>query len=277
MITIIFGKPGVGKTSLNAAFLKQEFLQEGKTLKQRCCNRIAALNIGRKKALTYPYEAPIFSDFEVQVKYGYKKQYKPYYINGFYFGLKNERLKTLNLPPYAKIHLCEAQKYFDSRKSKTFPSFVSRAFEMHRHYGLDITMDVQRLGLIDLNVREIAGRFIEVVNCVHEEDACGNIAKSTWICREFNSYQTVRDYLEAGGKDYYETTYINEGNIFDAFNSYGCFDEFVPDDGENFTYLKHLHGKNVKNLPEEIQRYYVSCEPKEYRGEIKEEKAKKKC
>lgn len=277
MIIIIFGKPGIGKTSLNMAFLKQEFLLEGKNLLESCRYRISMLNYGRKTPLTMPDKAPIFSDFEARVKYGYKKQYEPYYINGFYFGLKNERLKVLNLPPYAKIHLCEAQKYFDSRKSKTFPAFVSRAFEMHRHYGLDIIMDVQRLGLIDLNVREIAGKFIEVVDCIHEEDACGNISKTTWHCREFDSYQSVRDYLEASGKDYRETTYTNEGNIFDSYNAYGCFDEFVPDDGQDFSYLSHLSRKDVKKLPQDVQRYYASGEPKEYRTEPKPEKDKKKC
>ena len=276
MIVIIFGKPGIGKTSLNAAFLKQEYEQEGEYLLESCCECIESLNFGRKKPLQMPDKSPIYSDFEVSLLVDYEEYYEPYYINGFYFGLKNERLKTMNLPPYAKIHLCEAQKYFDSRKSKTFPAFVSRAFEMHRHYGLDIIMDVQRLGLIDLNVREIAGKFIEVVDCIHEEDACGGIARTTWHCREFDSYQTVRDYLEASGKDYREATYTNEGNIFEIFNSYGCFDEFVPDEGQDFAYLEHLRGKDVKQLPEEIQRYYISGEPKEYRTEPKPEKDKKR-
>lgn len=276
MIRAIVGDPGVGKTSLNMYFLKMEFLLQGKALYEACCNRINILNVGRKNPLTLPDRAPIFSDFKAIVKYGYNKQYESYYINGFYFGLKNERLKTLNLPPYAKIHLCECQKYFDSRKAKTFPAFVSRAFEMHRHYGLEITLDAQRLGLIDLNVREICGQYIEVIKSEHEYDEYDRICKTTWYCREFNSYRAIREYYESGGSDYKETMYVNEGNIFDMYDSYGCFEEFVPDDGQDFDYLEHLRGNDVKKLPEEVQRYYNSSEPKEYRTEPKPEKDKKK-
>ena len=267
MITIIFGAPGAGKSSLNAYFLINEYQTEGRFLLEDCQERIRLLNEGRSKKLTLPQRVPIFSDFRVSFKVGYEEWYEPYYLNGYYFALDNERLKPMFLPPFAKIHFGEAQRYYDSRKSKTFPAFVSRAFEMHRHYGIDITMDVQRLNLIDLNVRQIAGRFIEVQCVENTTTSFGEILSSKWYCREFDSYQEVNDYVESGQKTYRETEYIYEGNIFDCFDSFACFSEFLPPEDSNFTFLRHLDNEKVSSVPQRYRKYYEWAEPDGFRTE----------
>lgn len=274
MITIIYGNPGAGKSSFNAYLLKEEYRREGLSLYDRCCNSINELNESRERKLRLPHRVPIFSDFKVSFLIGYEEYYEPYYINGYYFGLDNEQLKPMFLPPFSKIHLGEAQRYFDSRKSKTFPGFVSRAFEMHRHFGLDIIMDVQRVNLIDLNIRQIAGRFIEVLRVENETMYNGVVNASTWYCREFDSFQDVNDFNEFGKNTYRETKYYHEGNIFDCYDSFSCFSEFLPPAKEDFTFLRHLHGEKIKDLPEQYRKYYEFNEPTEYRTERRREDKK---
>ena len=163
MITTVFGKPGVGKTAFLAYQLQNLYFTQGLNLLDECRDKINAENLNREHLLTLPTQPPIFSDFGVKFLVDYEEEYEPYYINGYYFGMQNKNMQTQFLPPCSKLFLSEGQRYFDSRKSKTFPAFVSAAFEMHRHYGLDIWIDVQRPKLIDANIRELCKKFIEVI------------------------------------------------------------------------------------------------------------------
>lgn len=276
MITIIFGKPGAGKTSLMAHFLQDLYAKQGKSLLKKSISEIERVNETRKTPLTLPDRPPIYSDFEVWIHTGYNKWFIPYFINGYYFGLANENMPTQFVFPYAKIFLSEAQRYFDSRKSSTFPRFAASAFEMHRHYGLDIWLDVQRVGLIDLNVRELCKRFIEVQDVEHTTSGTGEITASEWKCREFETSADVDLYLKSGDKVYAETSYRHEGNIFSGVDSRGHFGDFLPADGKGFTNLPFLRAGEKPAPGTEI--FYQSGEPKGYRGmppkkEKKEEKA----
>ncbi len=263
MIHIIFGAPGAGKTSLNAYLLKNAYRSEGRRLLDYTRNRIIELNASRKTPLTIPAKPPIFSDFKVRFLDGYDTYYEPYYLNGFYFGLANDVMATQYIPPGSKIFLSEGQKYFDSRQNTTFPRWVSSAFEMHRHYGIDIWIDVQRPKLIDLNIRALCKHFIEVLGMENDESATGSITKNTWLCREFDSLLSVEQYLETGEGNYREKRYVHEGNIFDVFDSVGHFNDFLPAEGKDFTYLPFLADKAP---PEEYEAFYSLSEPKGYRA-----------
>ena len=264
MITIIFGEPGAGKTSLLAYFLKQIYRRQGDRLLNECRDRIAEENKTREKPLTLPNEPPIFCDFAVKFLVGYEKEYSPYFINGYYFGVENGKMPTQYVPPGSKIFLSEAQRYFDSRRSATFPDHVSRAFEMHRHFGLDIYLDAQREGLIDLNIRGLCKRFIEVRKAEHEKTATGRIVKTTFFCREFDDLISVEQYLSGGSNAYRETTYVNRGNIFRSFDSFNHQNDFIPGKGRDYRYLPFL--AKGENVPENLKMFYETEEPKAYRG-----------
>ncbi len=272
MITIIFGAPGSGKTSLNATFLQQTFRRQGEKLLNQCREKIEEINRGRTVKLTPPEQPPIFSDFKVTLLTDYETVWSPYFINGYYFGIANENMPTQYVLPESHIFLSEAQRYFDSRKNATFPRWVSEAFEKHRHYGLEIVMDVQRSSLIDLNIREICKNFIEVQEMIHEKNAQGKILQTTFHCREFHSLSALTRYLTENDPTYTETTYVNKGNIFRAFNSYEHFTDFIPAEGKDFTCLPFI--ADPTKIPKELEMYYRTGEPKEYRG--KTEPAKKK-
>ena len=267
MITIISGAPGAGKSSLNAYFLDRTYKEEGQTLLKRSVAKIEEINKTRRHPLTPPSLPPIYSDFRVKIPAGYKKYYEPYYINGYYMGLANERLKTQFLPPYAKVFLGESQRYYNSRKSGNFPDFVSRFYEMHRHYGLDLYLDVQRVRLIDPNIRELCRHFIEVQYMEHVRDELGRIIHTVWHCREFSNWLDFEDYLNIGAVTYCETAYEYDGNIFACYDSFGFFENYLPEDvaGNDICYLKHLTRAEARFIGDDIAEFYKVGEPVAYR------------
>ena len=158
MITIVFGKPGMGKTAYLTAdaveYMRSSPAQND--LLRGCRDQVAALNAaGANFAL--PMTAPVYSNYPITVGRGTLPPVSSYYIDGFRLGFPNDDLRTLSVLPGARIYLSEAQRYYNSRRSKDLPDWVSRYYEEHRHFGLEIYLDVQRPGLIDANIREIAG------------------------------------------------------------------------------------------------------------------------
>ena len=277
MLHIISGAPGAGKSSLNAYFLQLAYREEGAELLKRSAARIEEFNKSRLYPLTPPDKPPIYSDFKVKFAIGYKKHFEPYYINGYYMGLANERMRTLFIPPHAKVFLGEAQRYYNSRKSSTFPDFVSRFYEMNRHYGLDVYLDVQRVRLIDANIREICRHFIEVQSMEHERDELQRIVRSTWHCREFDNWLDFEDYLNTGAVTYKETEYTYEGNIFELYDSFGFAENYLPKDeaGNDISYLNHMAPSEVMAKGDDVAEFYRSGEPAGYRSASEANKKKK--
>lgn len=259
MITIIFGAPGTGKSSKQAHIVKQLYREQGRRILDDCRSRIEQINEDNGLSLTVPDRVPIFSDFPITIKSGYEKTYMTYYINGYYLGLPGSENEVMFVPPGSKIFLSEAQRYYDSRKSKTMPDSISRFYEMHRHYGLDIWMDVQRPKLIDANIRELCQHFIEIVKLEHEYDALGRIVKSRWSCREFDTWDKTDRYLSGGEKTYEETEYVNSGNIFNSYDSFTYFDKFLPEPERDFCISERER--------EQYAEFWTGSAPKTYRRE----------
>lgn len=266
MITIIFGKPGAGKSSLNTHFLIDIYEQQGTYLLERTREKIEQLNRDRERPLTLPEKPPIYSDHQVRFRISYDEYYEPYYINGYYFGIRNTSMRTQFLLPNSKIFLGEVQRYFDSRKSQSFPGWVSRAFEMHRHYGIDLYLELQREGLVDKNIRELGEKFIEVIGMENETDYAGGILSSTFYCREFPDNRAVERYIETDAKTYEETTYTHQGNIFECFDSNAYAKEFLPPEGHDFDLLQFRSQDEVQKLGGDQKCFYDWSRPAAYNG-----------
>ena len=123
-----------------------------------------------------------------------------YTFNPWLLGLPSLEHDTHLFLPYGQITIDEAQTFFNSRMSMLFPAYVSRFFELHRQFDLNITLIAQRAGLIDLNIREIAQELLYVEDLDLEEDSLGNLVKATWKIRKFTDNSDLEHYID-GKKD----------------------------------------------------------------------------
>ena len=267
MITIFCGLPGSGKSSLMVKFMKDIYFSEGQQLLETCQEALTLENGFRKNLLTLPDKPPIYSDYEVKFLVGYEEYYSTYFLNGYYFGLRNNDVPVLHVPPYSKIFLSEVQRYYDSRKSKTLPDFVSRLYEMHRHNFWDIYLDIQRIGLLDLNIRDLSAKIIEVCNMQHELDSLGSIISTTWNCHVFDSWEEFDKYLNSTKKPRLKVEkFTHYGNIFNCYDSYNYQSEFIPNEDEDYLYLEHKSEVGtIAYIQDKLKKYYDLSMPDGYR------------
>lgn len=187
MITLIFGRPGRGKTSLLTHFLIETYQKQGKMLARFAAQRVSEVNRGRLSPLTAPEAPPIFANYRVRIQTGYQRYYEPYYLNGYYFGMPNDKMPTQYVLPGGKIFFTEAQRYYNARRSQTFPEWVLNVFAEHRQYYLDIYLDSQRFMNIDKSIRDLADRFLEVRQMRNRYDKNGWLVRSEIDCYQFDT------------------------------------------------------------------------------------------
>lgn len=222
MITIICGKPGYGKTSFMAYLAMLEMTIKSRDSYINACNEIFTLNSQGLCLQLPPYKHLTYANFWVESHiWGYSPRIAMDF-DGTDFGLPDRDHMTKFIPPYSSIFLMEGQSFLDSRKSRFFRQSVSRAYEIHRHYDLNIYLDCQRSTLIDLNVRGISEKLIEVYKHVNViKDRQGRVLKVVWFLREFSSTEEYDKYLESGSvlKNYTEYSIVYTGNIFKCYNT----------------------------------------------------------
>ncbi len=261
---------------MSTHFLMNLYRFEGRKLFENTCARINEINSELGLGFTLPTRVPLYSDFKVKFLVDYETYYEPYFVNGFYVGLSNTDMPVQYLAPGSSVFLSEVQRYFNSRDKRPLPDHVSRNYEMHRHYGVNFYMDVQRAQLVDLNIKDIAEKFIEVQGMEHERDFSGRIISSKFICREFANWRETEQYINTGAKTYEEVVYEHRGNIFRSFDSHTYANEFLPVEGGDFSYLDFKDKSEILRLKPEERRFYEFREPEGFRTKkkvTKEDKA----
>lgn len=275
MITIVFGKPGMGKTAYLTAdaveYMKPS--QAKHDLLRSCYSQVAGLNASGA-GFELPEQAPVYSNYPITVRRGTLPPVSSYYIDGFRLGFTNDDLRTFSVLPGARIYLSEAQRYYNSRRSKDLPDWVSRFYEEHRHFGLEIFLDVQRPGLIDANIREICGSLVEIVGLQHKTGAVGNIQSSVFYLRRFEDWKFADRYITSGEKCYTEEKRVFTGNVFSHYQSRSYFNQFVPGASENFSTLTHadLTGGDAVEAAEIARDFYPQSAPDGFYGRQRKDK-----
>lgn len=254
MITIVFGKPGAGKTAYLAANAIPYLNNSTKSLEleEACTSELEDIRERFSYSYTEVLHAPVYTNFKLSTTVG-SETVKAYYIDGFHLGFNNPDVEVMSVLPNSKIFLSEAQRYYDSRK-RGIPDWVSHFFEEHRHFGLDIFLDVQRPGLIDANIREIAGAFVEIESCDVRD------GKTLFKLRRFEGWTEVESYFAGNAK----TKVVYEVYPFDVFNNFNSFcynDHFVPHDGD-FWQEEHPEEDNCDLRQEKV--FYRQLAPKGY-------------
>lgn len=224
MITIIFALPRFGKTVLMTHLLNVIAFD-----RERYKLMLSEINL--KNASGFNFSAPkhcVAANYDIKLrKFGYRRKMS-YRINPFRLGYANSKVKTHFVAPYMAIGITEGQKYFNSRMSLYYPDWQSRWMEQHGHNFLDIFIDVQRPGLIDVNIRELA-TFIEVIKLHKITDENGLIKTLKWDLRLIEDSYNLDKYLASGKKDtscYKETTITANYNVFNCYNSRMCKPKF---------------------------------------------------
>ena len=218
MIILIAGKPGVGKTALMTYFAILDMTINAYESVQRTNRFINELNAGG-----YNFKPAkghlVYSNYDIK---SHMKGYVPrrsYGMEGYEFGLPDDKHPTKLVYRYSSLFFTEAQAFLNSRNYRSFRDSVSRAYEQHRHWDLNIYLDAQRATLIDLNVRELS-QIIYVEKLDIKQDRLGKVKRCVWHCKLFND---IKDYdkFNESGKDFKsaEVVYKYDGNIFKCYDS----------------------------------------------------------
>lgn len=263
-ITIIFGMPRAGKTALmtKLALDCMTGAQAAKDIRESC-KEIKKFNDGGFH-FTYPKRHLVFSDYDIYTR---NKTLFSYRTSGYRFGLPNEKYKDIDFfPPCSRLFFDEAQKYWNSRESNKLSDFVSRAFELHGHFKLNICLAVQRVGLIDLNIRELSPNIIEVVELKHKTDN-GVIMSSMWTCRVYKNVSEAEKRIAGQSARYKTKKYTFDGNIFKHYDSEtfrfaflkdrenADFD-YTPNGGYDYTVkgVKRFNAEHEYTVPDGYQK-----------------------
>lgn len=276
MIRIISGNPGKGKTLLAIYFMFLDTCVNGYDNYIKSCKEIAKLN-SNGFHFSYPQEKHVtYFNGEARLAPLGRVVKHPYIFNPWRMGVPTGENDVSLFFPGSKIYIDEAQRYYNSRLSYCFPDFVSRFYELHRHWKLDITLIAQRAGLIDLNIREIAQEFLYVEDLDVEEDSLGNLIKATWAVRKFTNNADLEHYLD-GKKDLGEEVIIEcTENLFKFYDTE--FYKFLfLNKRSNQDFLQQLLRpyKLTPEICDKLSEIYSAVPPKEYYN--KEDKKKSAC
>ncbi len=275
MITHVVGKTRVGKTAFLVADMTQYMNRSISDLElyQRCCEEVLSINANGDFGFALPAQSPVYSNFKTCFQVGYNQYVGSYYMDGFHMGVENEFVDTLPVLPCSRIYLSEAQRYYDSNHTGGIPEWVSRFFEEHGHFDLDILLDSQRPILVHKNIRELIHRFVYVENMHNFTDKMGNIVASRWTYKEFDDWKYVESFIDNGDTRHCETKTLDYlGNVFEHYESKCYRAQFIPV-RRQFSMQQHMYGARDDDELLAMKFRYSQTAPENYwPNEIKRDK-----
>jgi hypothetical protein len=215
-LVLVFGGVGVGKTAF-LTYNAVSCMTTRKTVRAdlRGCQKIVeGLNKGGAN-YTAPAEHLVFADYRIEARGGVVSNE----IDVRNLGLPSGKKPNAQFyPPFSRLFIDEAQRKLNSR-SGGINDDLSLFFEIHRHNDISIMLACQRERLIDLNVRELVDKIIEIKGMTHGYKR-GRLVKTVWTCREFDNCFLIDKYLASGKVERlgHEVCHTYYGNIFRCYN-----------------------------------------------------------
>ena len=246
----------------------QKTCVEGYARYRECCKKVDKLNANGFK-LSYPKQKHVtYFNGQARLSVMGRPVKVPYILNPWYLGLPTKDSEVDLVLPGSQIFIDEAQRYYNSRMYSYFPDYVSRFYEMHRQYGLDIYLIAQRAGLIDKNIRNIAQQFIYIDSLEKEEDALGNLVKVTWHVHKFNCYGDLEKY-EDGNRDLGVEDVIESCENLYRFYDTNFYEFLYLNGSQDFSQEWIKPYKLTPSICEKLKEVWSATAPPSYYGEKK--------
>ena len=266
MITIIVGKPGKGKTVFTANIIANKILNS----RSDYINLKREIKYLKQGGFNYlelpPQKHLIYTDFKFRIN----RKIESYYIDGYKLGLPNPYFETTFIPPYSTIFLDEAQRYYDSRNTKSLRTEVYNWFQLHRQNHYNIYLVCQRVENIDINIRALADSIIVIDDLKLKTNEFGVVEHFKWITREFESPDTAEEYCRK--KDREEVSILGKKVIIEShlplFRYYDSFGNkpvfFNGKENSPFDYyIERKYNYSVESFVEYNENHYFTA-PKGY-------------
>ncbi len=273
MITQIAGKPRRGKTAFMTAQAVPHLIGLERFEDVENCRRI----VNAMNQSGYRFTVPdhcVFANYTIECPFINESSYT---VDPFHMGFDRLNYDTDLYPPYAHFYLDEAQEVYNSREK--LPAFASRYFEKHGHVHFEIMLVSQRFKLIDLNIRDIAERFVWIDGMHHEYSRYGLLKRTIWTYYEFDNFENAEQYQQTGelrrlGR---KCEFKFDGNVFQFYDPQGCFPYFFKNArNRDFSLEK---GRRAGITLDEIEDYNAQYNygvpddfyDKEYKEKLKKE------
>jgi len=266
VITIIVGKPGKGKTVFTANIIANKILNS----RSDYINLKREIKYLKQGGFNYlelpPQKHLIYTDFKFRIN----RKIESYYIDGYKLGLPNPYFETTFIPPYSTIFLDEAQRYYDSRNTKSLRTEVYNWFQLHRQNHYNIYLVCQRVENIDINIRALADSIIVIDDLKLKTNEFGVVEHFKWITREFESPDTAEEYCRK--KDREEVSILGKKVIIEShlplFRYYDSFGNkpvfFNGKENSPFDYyIERKYNYSVESFVEYNENHYFTA-PKGY-------------
>lgn len=233
MIMILFGKNGVGKSSLMNYFLNESAFDYQRIKKGQVALSLLKeeknINVLQPRHFTFVNGSATFR------KFGCSKR-KSFDLNPEALGIQSEAPEGVVcqfIPEYSTLGIDEAQTWFSSREGHV-QNYQFSFFEKHRHNNLDIFLSTTRAKLIDLRIRALSSGFF--------------IKERKVNINQYGEYSIVwkGDFIDVGDIDDYLSASPSEKNRYSIPKmycaNYNVFDIYNPEEH------KHLFSDNFKNF-----------------------------
>ena len=219
MICLFCGQIRKGKTSLMTYCGIRNAQDTEKRQKMRAaCKSLAARGF---KVSTDKYA--LYSDYNIHYDNYHGEIINAQKINPLDIG------STLFIRPHSTLLISETQGYFNARRALTFTPKQALFFQTSGHFGVDIFLDCQDIETVDKTIRNLA-TIIEV----KEKKIFDKAGKLTDYADARNFSRIEWKVIEYSGALFFdkqkgkEKIYKSNFNVFDCYNSFERFDNFLP-------------------------------------------------